>query len=418
MEDRQCSAGVRTRNRPGGTPWGTLRDRGKLKEGDPGSPKCMLGERSLLQVGVMNLWFKFLPLSVSPNIQYWRQLLLALKSPMGRRWQLTSWTKMRCPWCSRQGAQGWEGSQARRTRICGPATSVGGAAWAVAGGCWFKQWRRWWRKKAAMRVGATELSHPSRLFTCGHLQPVNHLPLSTPWLPSPSVRVTRVAASEVWGKSDNGHEAPRTGLQWMVAVGLCHLVVPICASPGTVVRPKLLLPEKLHPSVTCGAIYQILTQRQLGPNTMLREDKTQSSQTEPVSTLVTQLLGGLRVSGDNMSQGEVTGGDFQTAKWHLDFHSNEGWWHLKRERLTPSPPVCKATATSRAWTLATHTEGTQESWGSCVQGTEVSLGLRTETGLCFPLARGKYRSLVPLQTLGFSLNPSAKWQWFPSDSWK
>lgn len=70
MEDRKCSAGVRTRNRPGGTPWGTLRDRGKLKEGDPGFPKCMLGERSLLQVGVMNLWFKFLPLSVSPNIQY------------------------------------------------------------------------------------------------------------------------------------------------------------------------------------------------------------------------------------------------------------------------------------------------------------------------------------------------------------
>ena len=100
----------------------------------------------------------------------------------------------------------------------------------------------------------------------------------------------------------------------MVAVCLCHLVVPICASPGTVVRPKLLLPEKLHPSVTCGAIYQILTQRQLGPNTMLREDKTQSSRTKPVSTLVTQLLGGLRGSGDNMSQGAVTGGDFQTAE--------------------------------------------------------------------------------------------------------
>ena len=100
----------------------------------------------------------------------------------------------------------------------------------------------------------------------------------------------------------------------MAAVGLCHLVVPIRASPGTVVRPKLLLPEKLPPSVTCGPIYQILTQRQLEPNTTLREDKTQSSQTEPVSTLVTQLLRGLRVSGDYMSQGEVTGGDFQTAK--------------------------------------------------------------------------------------------------------
>lgn len=38
-----------------------LRDKGKLKKGDPGSPKGMLGNRSLLQVGVMNLWFKFLP---------------------------------------------------------------------------------------------------------------------------------------------------------------------------------------------------------------------------------------------------------------------------------------------------------------------------------------------------------------------
>ncbi|CAI9173903.1 unnamed protein product, partial [Rangifer tarandus platyrhynchus] len=80
----------------------------------------------------------------------------------------------------------------------------------------------------------------------------------------------------------------------------------------------------MHPSVTCGPIYQILTQSQLGPNTTLREDKTQSSWTEPVSTLVTQLLGGLRVSGDNMSQAEVTG-------------------------------VSGVTATSRAWTLATST---------------------------------------------------------------
>lgn len=38
----QCS--VRTRSRPGGIPCGTPRDKGKLKEGDPGSPKCMLGE--------------------------------------------------------------------------------------------------------------------------------------------------------------------------------------------------------------------------------------------------------------------------------------------------------------------------------------------------------------------------------------
>ena len=62
------------------------------------------------------------------------------------------------------------------------------------------------------------------------------------------------------------HKAPRTGPQRMVAVRLCHLVVAIRASPGTVVRPKLLLPEKLH---ACGPIYQIFTQRQLGPNTML-----------------------------------------------------------------------------------------------------------------------------------------------------
>ena len=43
---------------------GSLRDaqgQRKLKEGDPGSPKGMLGERSLLQVGVMNLRFRFLP---------------------------------------------------------------------------------------------------------------------------------------------------------------------------------------------------------------------------------------------------------------------------------------------------------------------------------------------------------------------
>ena len=51
---------------------------------------------------------------------------------------------------------------------------------------------------------------------------------------------------------DHEHKLPRTGPQWMAAVGLCQVVGPICASPGTVVSPRLLLPEKLHPSVTCG----------------------------------------------------------------------------------------------------------------------------------------------------------------------
>lgn len=159
-----------------------------------------------------------------------------------------------------------------------------------------------------MWVGATEVSHPSRLLTCCHLQPAHRLPLSTPWLPSPSVRATRVSASEVCGKSIMNTKRLERGLserQLSVFVNSWGPSVP----PWNCGESQLLLPEKLHPSVTCGPIYQIFTQSQLGPNTTLREDKTQSSRTEPVSTLVSQLLG-----GDNMSQAEATGGDFQTTK--------------------------------------------------------------------------------------------------------
>ena len=64
-----------------------------------------------------------------------------------------------------------------------------------------------------------------------------------------------------------------------------------------------------------------------------------------------------------------------------------GWWHLKRERLTPSPPVSGVTATSRAWTLAAGTGGTEEGWGTERPGNRGESGFEDRDWALLPFGK-------------------------------
>lgn len=137
------------------------------------------------------------------------------------------------------------------------------------------------------------------------------------------------------GKVDNLHNAPRTGPQQMVAVSLGHPMVPICAHPGPVVSPKLasglVLPDKLVHLPFMGPFSRSSPransdQTPCWQGTHCEPDWACPDPGHPTARRKPEAWGlhVARWQGPS-SQGEVTGGTFQTTKWHLPFHSNEGW---------------------------------------------------------------------------------------------